>query len=388
VHASENGFPILGDVLYGGTPASRVYLHAAEIEFKHPATGQRLLLKAPVDFDRDPRLAYRAALLDPKLTNAYRVIHGASDGWPGWYVHRLGQYILSESQQPLTGPQRDELSRLMHLFSALGAYHKVSPRRKTTSPAAASPQLVMGASAPPRLLVAENGLQFELSFREGGSPGLFLDQRDNRYRLLQRHIAAEFEIGQPTHPVDLASGKPNSPWEVLNAFAYTCGFSVCASKAGAQTVSLDLSKKYLDWGRRNFSLNQLEPNQHEFICGEVFDWLRRFRKKGRRFDVILLDPPTFSQSKESGVFRAEKDFGKLVSAALPLLKPGGLVFASCNAATLKPEGFLAILSQPFQSAGLEVVQKQYFPQPPDFPISRSEPGYLKTAWLQVGIRQR
>ena len=70
-------------------------------------------------------------------------------------------------------------------------------------------------------------------------------------------------------------------------------------------------------------LNQLDPAEHDFIYGDVFDWLRRLAKKGPAFDVILLDPPTFSQSKESGVFRAEKDYGRLVTAALPLLKPAG-----------------------------------------------------------------
>ena len=116
---------------------------------------------------------------------------------------------------------------------------------------------------------------------------------------------------------------------------------MCAAKAGARTTSLDLSKRWLDWGKRNFALNQLEPAGHEFIYGDAFDWLRRLAKKERRFDVILLDPPTFSQSKESGVFRAEKDYGRLVTAALPLLRAGGVLFASTNAADWPPEEFLA-----------------------------------------------
>src|SRR5439155_23553899 len=98
-----------------------------------------------------------------------------------------------------------------------------------------------------------------------------------------------------------------------------------------RTTSLDLSGKNLDWGKRNFALNQLDPVEHEFIRGDVFDWLRRFGKKQRQFDLILLDPPTFSQSKVSGVFRVEKDFPRLVGMALPLLKAGGVLFASSNA---------------------------------------------------------
>src|SRR6185295_14473779 len=100
------------------------------------------------------------------------------------------------------------------------------------------------------------------------------------------------------------------------------------------------SKKYLEWGRCNFALNGLDPAAHDFIYGDVFDWLRRLAKKRRSFDAIVLDPPTFSQSKEHGVFRAEKDYGRLVTTSLPLLKPGGVLFASTNTAGLEPEDFV------------------------------------------------
>src|SRR6185369_16519313 len=103
--------------------------------------------------------------------------------------------------------------------------------------------------------------------------------------------------------------------EVLNTFAYTCGFSLAAAKAGARTTNLDLSKKYLEWGKRNFALNDLDAARHGFIYGDAFDWLRRLQKGGRVFDCVILDPPTFSRSKDSGTWQAEKNYGKLVEAA-------------------------------------------------------------------------
>jgi len=172
--------------------------------------------------------------------------------------------------------------------------------------------------------------------------------------------------------------------EVLNVFAYTCGFSVCAAKAGARTTSLDLSKKYLEWGRRNFALNGLDPAAHDFIFGDAFDWLRRLAKKGRAFDAVVLDPPTFSQSKENGVFRADKDYGRLVTAALPLVKPGGVLLASTNAADWPPEDFMVAVQTAIRAAGRKIVKQHYVPQPPDFPVSRGEPAYLKTVWVRVG----
>ena len=423
VHAAASGFPILGDTLYGGTPAARVFLHAEQLTFTHPATGEAVTFHAPADFAADARLALRQALGSPvgrdsvepsnersaasisgdirpsqetrfarassvgnwgsteshptgeaaDPTTAFRLTHGAADGWPGWQVEQLGDFLLSQSEAALTPAQTDQLAAWLVQLRLRGAYHKHLDRRvRETKTAQASPQRVLGDPAPDRFPVRENGLAYELSFTEGYSYGLFLDQRDNRRRLLTGHVAADFPLAPRPAPLAL-----------LNTFAYTCGFSVAAAKAGARTTSLDLSKKYLEWGRRNFALNGLDPAAHDFIYGDVFDWLRRLGKKGRTFDVVLLDPPTFSQSKESGVFRAEKDYGRLVALALPLLKPEGILFASTNCATLSPEEFLATLEAMIQQAGRRILQQHYVPQPPDFPITRDEPAHLKTVWLRV-----
>jgi len=462
VHAAELGFPVLGDTLYGGTPAPRVFLHAAELVFKHPATGEEARFRSPADFDADARFALREALIDCEATDAFRLIHGVSDGWPGWYVDRLGDFLLSQTEPPLRDEQKEFLKALMRSAKAFGvpasagkpdrltrkfhtrlewpaacsrnlqvaiagrpwaarrklkfaataceisglkaglqtgAYHKILTRQvRRTSATEASPQLVLGQAAPERFTIRENGVRFELSFKEGYSVGLFLDQRDNRRRFLTGHVAAGFPLtsagrvprgSNSAHSTNSGtrgarpSGTGLAGLQILNTFAYTCGFSVCAARAGAKTTSLDLSKKHLEWGKRNFALNGLDPAAHDFICGDVFDWLRRLTKKGGLFDAIVLDPPTFSQSKEGGVFRAEKDYGKLVKAALPLLKSGGVLFASTNAADWQPTEFLASVQAPIRSAGRKISQQYYVPQPPDFPITRAEPGCLKTVWLRI-----
>jgi len=402
VHAAEQGFPILGDTLYGGTPAPRVYLHAAELTLRHPATGKETTFRAPFEQGEAdvssaplaaasngllwlssslPCLALRAALIEPEQTTAFRVIHGASDGWPGWYVERLGDFLLSQSEQALRPAQRDQLEQLRKTFSARGAYHKLLTRHvRRAAPAETSPHLVLGEPAPERFTINENGLRFELSFAEGYSVGLFLDQRDNRRRLLTGYVGPGFPLLQSLPPLATVTRQ----LQILNTFAYTCGLSVCAAKSGARTTSLDLSKKSLDWGKRNFALNQLDSTGHDFLYGDAFDWLRRLAKKQRLYDMILLDPPTFAQSKESGVFRANKDYGRLVAAALPLLRPGGVLFASTNAADWPPEEFPSTVAAAIHRANRQVLQQHYVPQPPDFPISRAEPAYLKTVWLRVG----
>jgi 23S rRNA (cytosine1962-C5)-methyltransferase len=376
VQAAEKGFPILGDSLYGGSPAARLCLHATELTIQHPFSGKELTFQAPPSFLSDPVSALRQAVIDQASSTTYRLVHGSSDRWPGWYVDRLGSYLLSQGAKPNTQAQKTKLAELAQLVHATAAYHKqlsTSPCKRNHEES--SPQLEFGEPAPKRFSILENGLHFDLSFAEGYSVGIFLDQRDNRRRLLDRHIAAGFPLFEDT-PQD-------SVPEMLNTFAYTCGFSVCAARAGLRTTSLDLSKKYLEWGQRNFRANQIDPASHDFIFGDVFDWLGRFRKKGRQFDIVLVDPPTFSRSKESGVFRVEKDYSKLIAATLPLLKSRGILFASCNSANWPVEDFLEAVRTPIRDIGRGILQEHFCPQPPDFPISRTEPAYLKTVWLRV-----
>src|SRR5206468_1631711 len=150
--------------------------------------------------------------------------------------------------------------------------HKILSRHVgKTNPAQTSAQPVLGAEAPKEFQVLENGVGFGLSVREGYSVGLFLDQRDNRRRFLTGHVDAHFPWFQNSgQSLGLSRIEPDRRGtgpvlEILNTFAYTCGFSVCAAKAGARTTNVDLSRKYLQWGKRNFELNGLNPTGHEFL---------------------------------------------------------------------------------------------------------------------------
>jgi 23S rRNA (cytosine1962-C5)-methyltransferase len=373
VHAAEQGFPILGDTLYGGTGAERVCLHAQELAFHHPRSGERVAFKAPVDFSANSGLLLRQAIINSEETDACRLVHGAADQKPDWYVDQLGEFLLSQAEAPANDSQRKDLVALLAAAGARGAYHKRLLRQiQKSSSAELLPEFWAGEKAGGPLVVKENGLRFRLSFEEGYSVGLFLDQRDNRRRFIKGHVAAGFPL--------FADG---SAQEVLNTFAYTCGFSVCAAVGGARVTSLDLSRKYLDWGKENFKLNGLDPAAHDFIYGDAMDWMQRLKKKGRSFDAIILDPPTFSQSKESGVFRVEKDLPRLITLAIGLLKPNGVLLVSTNAAKWKPEEFVHAVKTTAGQSRRKVLQMHYVPQPPDFPITRSEPGYLKTIWVRM-----
>lgn len=372
VHAQLKGVPILGDTLYGGESFGRVCLHSAELSFRHPASGDLMSFRSEPAFFDDPALALRQGIIDPLETDAFRLVNGAADDLPGVYLEKWGGRLLSSGEAPLSAEAKERFRKLDPSASAL--YHRTLVRQiRKASADEAAPALVAGEAAPAAFPIKENGAQFEISFAQGYSVGLFLDQRDNRRRLLRNHIGAGF-------PIFEEGLKAKS---VLNTFAYTCGFSVCAALAGATTTSLDLSRKYLDWGRRNFQLNGLDPAAHDFIYGDVFDWVTRLEKKGRLFDVILLDPPTFSHAKQGRAFKVETDFGKLVRSVLPLLRPGGILFASTNAHRLSPEAFLEQIRTALAAMRRAEAQSHYVPQPLDFPVSREEPAYLKTVWIRV-----
>jgi len=175
-----------------------------------------------------------------------------------------------------------------------------------------APRLVLGdRAANLQSTTMERMLRYGIDFAAGYSVGLFIDQRENRGFV--REIA---------------------PRSLLNCFAYTCSFSVAAATAGAKTVSIDLSKKSLERGRENFALNSLATNDHRFLADDVMEVLPRMGRKGEKFDVIILDPPTFSRSHRGKVFHVQQDFEKLLMAALEVVARNGRILLSTNCSSL------------------------------------------------------
>lgn len=174
------------------------------------------------------------------------------------------------------------------------------------------PTLLQGSAGQSLQTIAnENRLKFGIDFDAGYSVGLFVDQRENR-RLVRRA----------------------KPKKVLNCFAYTCSFSVAAASVGAQTVSVDLSKKSLERGRQNFALNELSTEGHQFMADDVRPVLQRLARRGEKFDLIILDPPTFSRTKGGAAFHVENDFEALIAAAVEIADRGARILLSTNCETL------------------------------------------------------
>lgn len=313
--------------------------------------------------------------LDSSKTNAYRCARFALGAGNFCVVDRLGDYFLGQFGKT---PQREELDELAEFFQKAGGkgcYWKISSRESSTGlSSAVRPRLLVGQPMEADYRVRESGVEYGVDFSAGHSFGLFLDQRENRLRFLQNRIAPGFSLFP-----DKGRRRPLA----LNAFAYTCSFSVCAGLAGAKVFSVDLSRKYLDWGKQNFAFNGLNPEDHGFLHGDVFGWFRRLQRRGRRFDAVVLDPPTFSRSKESGVFQVERDLPRLVKMAVGLLFAGGRLLVSCNKTSWLPERFTHSVEGAVRQAGRKIGKRLFATQPWDFGWTTGEGASLKSWWFEI-----
>lgn len=216
---------------------------------------------------------------------------------------------------------------------------------------------------PPRgeLSVNELGVQYLIRPGAGLSVGLFLDMREVRQWLRETSQAAQAQV--------------------LNLFAYTCSLGVCAALGGARrVVNLDVSRPYLEWGKANYALNGLEADPHDFIYGDAFDWLRRFARRAELFDVVIVDPPSYSSTP----FSVIRDYPRLVEAASRVVSPGGILLAATNHATTSDRRFDDWLRFGVSAAGRQgrIVRRWHEPEA-DFSVPPGGRPYLKVRALEL-----
>ena len=197
---------------------------------------------------------------------------------------------------------------------------------------------------------------------DGLSTGLFLDQRANRKRVRE-----------------MSAGKT-----LANLFSYTCAFTVAAAMGGAtRTVSVDASAAALERGRANLAhAGVLDRGEHSFVAGDAFAWLARAVKKAERFDLVVLDPPSYSSTKH-GRFVADSDYVDLAAAALALVAPGGALLACTNHRGITAARFRRILFDAARAARRDVTQVRDMSEPSDFPVAIRGSAHAKSALVRV-----
>jgi 23S rRNA (cytosine1962-C5)-methyltransferase len=284
-------------------------------------------------------------------TDALRLCTGP-DGW----VERYGvDVLISHKTEAALERLKTELClwALNVDFGFRRVFARYLPKKNAEREA---PSLILGNSDTNLESTAmERTLRYAIDFGAGYSVGLFIDQRENRRFV--RDVA---------------------PRSLLNCFAYTCSFSVAAATVGANTVNIDLSKKSLARGRENFALNSLPTTDHRFLADDVMLVLPRLARRGERFDVIILDPPTFSRSHEGKAFQVERDFETLLLAALEVAERNAKILLSTNCSTLQ-ERALEVMGRFCLKATRRAGDFHREPPLPDFP-----PGVgAATLWLTL-----
>lgn len=320
IHAKAAEIPIIGDEKYGGAAFPFLCLHNHKIEFPN---GLVLKSKAPIYFedlnlledqilaktifesDRRLRLFSKADLQD----QCFRLVHGKENF--GFTIDLFGKIpVLSSYNEDWNESDNKTFSHFASLIGKPILVRLMHNRGK--DPFNKSQFLInpekLNSCVEPVWSAKENNINYEMRSDSGQSFGLFLDQR------LQRNW--------------VLNNSQNK--EILNLFSYTCGFSLVAALGGAkQVTSVDTNKNVLNWGRKNFEINQLDPAKYKFLLRDSLDFLEQSLKKNVRYDLIICDPPSFSRG-EKGVFKIETSLELLLKNCLSCLTENGELLFSTN----------------------------------------------------------
>ncbi|MAQ18300.1 MAG: hypothetical protein CMN30_26325 [Sandaracinus sp.] len=379
------GLPVAGDRLYGGERAPRLLLHAARLGLDHPVSGEPLDLRAPLPevFERwlagedgvpftDPQ-AVRDAVRDAmesrwglgragateRPTTAFRLLNRGGEGVPGLAVDVYGDHLVAHLYGDRATASADRILDVLDELGFAGVYVKKHPRQKNElaederrllAPSTA----VRGADAPDPLVVAEHGVGYATALGDGLSTGLFLDQRDARLRL-----------------AEVARGK-----RVLNLFCYAGAFGIAAAVGGArEVVQVDVSRPALDRAAQSEEANGVRTERVRHDC---FTWLANAVKRGERFDLVVVDPPSYSTTKGHR-WTSGRDWVGLAESCLRVTRRDGVLVVSSNDGRMTTEALRRHVHEGARRAGVTLAQMKELPEPQDFPGAA-----LHRLWIQLG----
>jgi 23S rRNA (cytosine1962-C5)-methyltransferase len=307
----------------------------------------------------------RAVFLAEDLTNAYRLVNSEADGLPGLVADRYGEWIVCQFTAACAERWKAEIVAALQRYSPCrGVYERSDVDVRVHEGLSAVTGVLAGEPPPERIEIVENGCRYLVDVREGHKTGFYLDQRDNRNRIKR-----------------YANG-----CDVLNAFSYTGGFGIAAVAAGAASVThVDLSAPSLELAKANTALNTCHVDESRFIQGNVFEVLRKFRDEGRSFDLVVLDPPKFAESKGS-LMKAARGYKDINLLGIKLLRPGGLLATFSCSGLMTPELFHKVVSDAAVDAGRDIQvitrlqQAEDHPEGLCFPEGLYLKGLLCRAW--------
>ena len=290
--------------------------------------------------------------------SAYRLVHAESDLLPGLIVDLYADYVvvqfLTLGMERWKGEIADILSDLV---PCSGVYDRSDVDVRKLEGLRRSTGVLWGQEPPDRIEIVEQGHRFLVNVKSGQKTGFYLDQRENRARV------STFSDG----------------CEVLNAFAYTGAQAIYALAGGATSVvNVDTSAEALVEAEAHVASNGIDPSRVENVVGDVFQVLRQYRGEGRRFDLIVLDPPKFA-SNRSQVQPACRGYKDINLLAMQLLRPDGILATFSCSGLVSPDLFQKVVFGASVDAGRDVQILEKRSQAADHPILLSFPEgeYLK-----------
>jgi len=304
-------------------------------------------------------------VFDPDKTNTYRLINAEGDGLPGLIVDRFAEILVVQIHT--LGMDRLRPLIVEALMDETGAHgillRNDSQSRRREGLGVEEPRVVAGG-VPTRVAVRENGVLFLIDPWEGQKTGFFLDQRDKR-EALRKYARAK---------------------HVLNCFSYTGAFSVYAALTSSETrvTSVDISEPAIEMAREQFLLNGLDPNRHQLLIADVFEYLEEAQSNGVSFDVVVLDPPAFAKNQGARA-QALKAYRRLNTLGMQVLQPGGILLTCSCSGVIGMDDVLGTLSQAAQRLSRTVQVLETFTHGVDHPIHLAMPetAYLKAVFCRV-----
>lgn len=289
---------------------------------------------------------------------AYRIVNAEADEIPGLVVDKYDNYLACQFLSSGIEFWRTEIIEiLIEEFKPDGIYERSDTESRVKEGLEKKAGLIYGKEPPAEIVILENGIKYYVDIKSGHKTGFYLDQRENRSKI--RNYCQGMDV--------------------LNCFSYTGGFGIAALSAGANHVTnIDSSTDSLKMIDKNLLLNNLETSRSVQVEGDVFKVLRTYRDSGKSFDLIILDPPKFAESKSQleGALRGYKDINLL---AIKLLRPGGVLFTFSCSGHIVPELFRKVVSDAAVDSGRQVQQLETLQQSADHTIllNFSESIYLK-----------
>ncbi|MBM3436933.1 MAG: 23S rRNA (cytosine(1962)-C(5))-methyltransferase RlmI [Bacteroidetes bacterium] len=307
----------------------------------------------------------RKSLFNDPGTNAFRLINAESDGFPGLIADRYDGYVVCQFLSAGAEYWRiTVLEALQESINPTGIYERSDTESRLKEGLEKKSGTLAGNEPPEIIQIVENGINYAVNIMAGHKTGFYLDQRDNR-KILQPYSHRK---------------------EILNCFSYSGGFGISSLIAGAKHVTnIDSSSESLDLLVQNLNLNGIGLSGSLQVEGDVFKILRTYRDSRKSFDIIVLDPPKFAESKSQleSALRGYKDINLL---ALKLLNPGGYLFTFSCSGHIVPELFLKIVSEAASDSGRKVELVRTLMQSADHPVILGFPEslYLKGLICRVG----